>query len=253
MDRENRDELIWLYAAGATDAPETVMVRQWLDDGRSEDLATYREAAEAVSALAVTVEPLAPSPSVRKLVMKQARVPNGSSGGQLSSRPWLLGTLAAAASLLLVLQFFQNREDREQARVQVETLTTALQAAQDQAHTLAATQLAIARLGGSESPNQPYGRVFWNKGENQLTAFVFNLTPAESKELQLWVITPDGHKFSAGVFRAGEDGCGNTGAVSVVAKLPPGAENVVSAAITDEPIGGSKQPTGPVRLAGKLE
>ena len=90
-------------------------------------------------------------------------------------------------------------------------------------------------------------RVFWDRGRSAWQLFAANLpSPEQGKSYQLWLITAD-QKISAGVFSRTEAG---PAAGTVV--LPAGSGPVLAAAVTDEPEGGSPQPTGSILLLGKI-
>lgn len=64
---------------------------------------------------------------------------------------------------------------------------------------------------------------------------------------QLWFLKPDQTKVSAGTFRVGLEGRG-----FLTGEIPGNLDQFSLAAITEEPAGGSDQPTGALRVAGEL-
>ncbi len=72
--------------------------------------------------------------------------------------------------------------------------------------------------------------------------------PPPGREFELWFITPEQKKVPAGTFGVDVDG-----KAELVVQMPADLGLVALAAITDEPLGGSPQPTGAIQLAGKVE
>ncbi len=72
--------------------------------------------------------------------------------------------------------------------------------------------------------------------------------PPPGREFELWFITPEQKKVPAGTFGVDVDG-----KAELVVQMPADLGPVALAAITDEPLGGSPQPTGAIQLAGKVE
>ena len=82
----------------------------------------------------------------------------------------------------------------------------------------------------------------------QMYFFAHDLAPAgDGKDYQLWVVTKGDDKVSVGVFDAG---AGGVVVLTEPADLPPG--DIAAAAVTDEPAGGSPQPTGSFQLLGEF-
>ena len=90
-------------------------------------------------------------------------------------------------------------------------------------------------------------RIFWDQGRQHWKLYAASLPPAgPGKTYQLWLVTPTA-KLSAGTFDPGTEGEA-TGRVEVPLESGP----VLAAAVTDEPAGGSPQPTGTILLLGKI-
>ena len=67
--------------------------------------------------------------------------------------------------------------------------------------------------------------------------------PAD-RAYQLWFVRPDSVRDSGGIFRVGTGGEG-----TILARAPAGLDAYTAIGITEEPVGGSPQPTGP-RIVG---
>jgi anti-sigma-K factor RskA len=71
--------------------------------------------------------------------------------------------------------------------------------------------------------------------------------PAPGRTYQLWFITASQQKISAGTFVVDENGD-----ASYEVQVPSDIGEIAMAAITDEPAGGSNQPTGQIRVMGSV-
>jgi hypothetical protein len=75
-----------------------------------------------------------------------------------------------------------------------------------------------------------------------------NFKPIEGRVYEFWLVTADGKKVPMGTFSPDGRGRGELGD-----KVPDPMPAVVAAAITDEPVGGSPQPTGAMQAVGKIQ
>lgn len=75
-----------------------------------------------------------------------------------------------------------------------------------------------------------------------------NFKPIEGRVYEFWLVTADGKKLPMGTFTPDEKGRGELGD-----KVPEPMPTVVAVAITDEPVGGSPEPTGSMQAVGKLQ
>ncbi len=103
-------------------------------------------------------------------------------------------------------------------------------------------------LQGTTAASRANGRVFWDRAGGRWFFYASGLPPAGiAKSYQLWFITADDRKISAGTFDVDEHG-----QVELLDVVVPGGTSVTTAAVTDEPLGGSLQPTGTIRLVGRV-
>jgi hypothetical protein len=104
----------------------------------------------------------------------------------------------------------------------------------------------------ASSARAPSARMFWDQSSNKWTFFAYNLPEArQGRTYQLWLITKDQRKLSAGTFTPKPNG---EAVVKATYALP--RDSLLAIAVTDEPAGGSPQPTShPLLLgaAGKAE
>ena len=101
----------------------------------------------------------------------------------------------------------------------------------------------VVDLAGQAALSASAARVFWDAKGDAWQLYAANLPPPPAgKTYQLWLITASA-KISAGTFTS--EGSGRV-------VVPREAGEVVAAAVTDEPEGGSPQPTGSILLLGKI-
>ena len=169
-------------------------------------------------------------------------------------RWWLTGVLAVglAASLLFALQ----RNSQVQALtaslaardslLQIKTVRLAQRDSALNTVLEAERNLVLVNLGAVDSG--PGIQFFWNVKERRGVLHAFNLKPAASgRTYQLWLIK-DGKPVSARLFNADADEHGLVWDI----ELPENTKGVSALAVTDEPAGGSPQPTSTPFLVGEL-
>src|SRR3989442_1210198 len=131
-------------------------------------------------------------------------------------------------------------------------LTRALAAARDTIAvrdslvvTLLAPDVGPAALAASGKP--PSARLFWSPSRHRVVMAVFNLAPAPAGRIyQLWAIA-GGKPISLGLFNTAPDG-----RVTVAMDVARELASFQLTAVTEEPAGGSLQPTQQPFLVGKL-
>jgi anti-sigma-K factor RskA len=96
------------------------------------------------------------------------------------------------------------------------------------------------------SARQPYARMFWDQPANRWTFVAYNLpATAPGHTYQLWLVTRDQKKLSAGTFEPRPNG---SAIVRATYALSP--DSLAAIAVTREPAGGSAQPTTTPFLVG---
>jgi anti-sigma factor RsiW len=99
---------------------------------------------------------------------------------------------------------------------------------------------------GATNARQPYARMFWDQPANRWTFVAYNLPPtAPGHTYQLWLVTRDQKKVSAGTFTPSDSGSAIVRATYALA-----ADSLAAIAVTNEPAGGSAQPTTTPFLVG---
>jgi anti-sigma-K factor RskA len=155
--------------------------------------------------------------------------------------------LAQLESLSVQLNNMQS--DLTNARMQVETLRSALSERARLDHVLMAPDLQLIRLAPLAPAHGASGVVAVSRGASVAMVQASGLPPTPpGKSYELWWITKQSGPVKAGLFYV-QSGRG----VVAPASMPPPAERVMLAAVTLEPAGGVDKPTGPMYLKGAPE
>lgn len=237
MDNEHTPflENIPAYALGALDPGEAAALEAHLETCQScsAELASYRGISDGLLLAAPVVPPAA---RLRrrledKLPSRQKRARQRPA---LSPLGWALG---AAVGLLLALNVYaigQLRDIQRQQSQVSDQLTTA--------------QAALAMLAYPTNENVSIeagpvaGRLLLDKEQNAGALVLWNLPAlSEDQTYQMWLISPNGDRTSAGLFRP------ESALTFATIWLAPGQDltGFTGLGVTVEPAGGSPQPTGP--------
>jgi anti-sigma-K factor RskA len=223
------------YALGALDAEEARALEAHLPTCTAcqAELAEYRAVSEN---LLMTLPSLQPSPDLRKRL--QSRLPSAQKTRQ-TRLPWSFPRWAAGAALalLFVMNLFSFAQMRALQRQQ---LTVQRQLLNSQA------ALAMLSYPGTEAlpieAGEISGTVLLDRERNSAAVVAWNLPELSQEQIyQIWLIEPDGHRVSAGLFRPQAELPYTTQPVFSNQTL----SNFVGIGVTVEPAGGSDQPTGP--------
>jgi anti-sigma-K factor RskA len=262
MNHQEARELLALAALGALSADDEKGVEAhiaWCADCRKE-LAELRDVAAGVGA-SIPSTPMDPERKQRVLARLQRRIAHSKEMPSMGSRvppkmrpsgmPWL----AAAAAVLIAIAggWFLGRAGEQRNTAQ--QLARADSVLQESAARLAEQKATLDALTGpgvkvinaaAAGVSQPYARMFWDQPANKWTFVAYNLPAnAPGRTYQLWLITKDQKKVSAGTFAAAPDGKAFVRATYALA-----SDSLVAIAVTDEPAGGSKQPSTTPFLVG---
>jgi len=211
------------YALGSLDPAERAEFERHLETCAScrAEVQSFREVS---GLLAQSVAHATPPAELRARVLRHAR----------RARPAILPWAAAAA--------------REEARV----LRTRLDVAQRQRDS---TEYVVAALLDSSvaitdlaaTGKAPSMRLYWNRARNIVVVAAFDLPPAPAgRTYQLWAIEKGRAPVSVGTFNSSP-----SGRAMITLQMPAGVQPEVSA-VTEEPAGGSPQPTQQPFLIGSL-
>lgn len=199
------------------------------------DVRAFRETAAQLAAFSPGATPAA---ELRARVLAEARRvrPMGARRGPAAA--WLAAAAGLVLALLLGAAWLRERGERRELARRV--------AQQDELLTsLLAPDVGVANLAASGRP--PSARLFWDAKRQRVVVAIFNLPPAAAgRTYQLWAIAQGQSPVSVGTFNTGPDGH-----VRTVFAAPPGVAFELTA-VTEEPAGGSPQPTQNPFLVGPL-
>lgn len=257
------------FVLGALDADERAAFEAHLE-GCAQCRDAVREHERVVGALAGHVPAVPPPPYLRTRVLEAALedrsntadraaqgLPEPAQGADARAHrsfawgPWLATAAAAGFAVWAGLSYRQSamRADRlatelESARGAVETLELA--GARRDSLLAALTGPAVETVTLTSTANEPRVRLFWNRGTDQMIVTAFDLPPAAAgRTYQLWGLAPDAQPVSLGTFDTGPDGR------AVVLRRLPSETAYAQSAVTEEPAGGSEQPTTNPFLVGR--
>ena len=246
-------ELIEVYALGALDADERAGLDAHLASGCADCSTAVREARWLVSHLAYLAPEQVPPPSLKERLMEAVRAETASAPRSVSvfrSRTaW--AWLAAAAMIVLTVYFGRDaqrsREQARQATNNVEEAQRDRQRLQEQL-TLAQRELSILADPTSvkitlqpQNPQTPVLEGAWHSGLGIVLTGQHIPMPSGSRVLQLWFIpkTPGAKPVPSLTLRPDVSGK----LLLSVFSLPTTMAETKALAITEEPVGGSAQPT----------
>jgi anti-sigma-K factor RskA len=269
MNHEEFEDLAALDAFGASSSDEKAALRQHLaecDRCRAAD----EEFQQAASLMALGFEPVAPPPELRDRILQAIENEPQDEAPQEDEamdnevvpfrrrvRPWWLATAAIFFIALFAWSELRVRAEREKlaaTQAAVRTLASenellarknALIAAQVAA--LSASGTRTIGLSGQEVAPAASARVFLDAPQRRAFVFFHNLPPnGEAKSYQLWIIPKNAPApQSIGVFDVDA-----AGEASMVIQNLPVATEIKALAVTLEPKGGLKAPSGKMVLMG---
>jgi len=253
------------YALGAMDANEVGEFEDELE--RSEEL--RREVADLrrVSGfVAMAASPRSPPPRLRERILAEARrvrpiesvrrdvAEPGATARVTAPRPprwtvmvpWLALAAALAGVVVMRGRYLDERDARLALALQSDSMRTSLASSDSIIAALLAPDVETAKL--VSSGRSPSARIYWNRSRNRVILAVFSLPPAPTgRTYQLWGIAgPNAAPVSLGVFNTSASGEGR-----LAAAVPEGLTIAVGA-VTEEPEGGSPQPTTQPFLVGQM-
>ncbi len=244
------DDALAAYALDALDRDEAGFLKRHLAECprcRAE-VATLRE---STVALATSVPQRDAPAGLRERILAAARQ---EAPPRRASRGRSLGWIAAAASLVVAAglgaTLFQSRADQRGLRERIARADSLLNA---RARDVAVRDSLLARVLGPEVETitlastgaAPSMRLFWDRARGVMVVSARRLPPPSAgRTYQLWGIGADGKPVGLGTFATDAQGA------AVVTMAVSGDARFGVSAVTDEPAGGSPQPTTTPFLVG---
>jgi len=237
MVHDDYKEMIPAHALAALDAGDERALNEHLA-GCAECRRDMAEWEETAAKLALSAKPMEPSPQVREKILNKIRAEKSPSKVLPfpSPRRTIWGAIAAvllfgALLVSVIVLWQQNRELRRQNQF---------------AELLTAPGSRIAELSGTnEAPGSTAKLAYDKNGRAFLIANGLPQAP-EGKEYQLWYIV-DNKPLPGKTFATDNSGHGR-----LEDQVPEAARQSAIFAITLEPAGGVRTPTGAIYLRGEL-
>ena len=246
MSEHQWGEAAAAYALGALSAEEASAFEAHLEGCPAcrADVQAFREVA---GHLAEGAPSAVPAPGLRERVLREARRvrPLPRTPRRVPLVPWL----AAAASLLLAVAagygYLRERAGWRAAEQVVAVARDTIARQQGVITAVLAPDVSTVVLTSKGQP--PSARLFWNPAQHRVVISVFRLPPAPAgRTYQLWAIAQGKPPVSVGTFNTAPNG-----RLIAAMDVPVGLEFQVTA-VTEEPAGGSPQPTQAPFLIGQL-
>ena len=251
MNHEEWLERAEIYALGALDGAELRDFEAHLASGCAECEGRLRHSREPLAAMAGSLAPVAPPPSVKTELLRRIGAESTAPERERRFRwSWPVGVGAlAAAGLVLALTWnlVTTRKQLDEAQRQLAALKSQEAQNEEVKEFLSDPQVRSVILSGVPPSSSAKAVLLWNAAQRKGILLTIGLaqTPAE-KAYELWGLAGS-EAVPAGVFTVNEQG-------RVVFRLPrlPESKAFDKFAVTLEPTGGVPKATGPVVLVGNL-
>ena len=269
MSPRDWTEMTAAYVLDTLDPAERASFEERLasDSELKRDVESYREVMGALAGATPAHEPPA---ALKQRILFEARgrtaspqsplqQDSGRSKGRGTTLPWLLAAAGVILSLGLGTAYQRMRTDNASLRANYDRLgadNASLRVAYDRvASDLEARDALLATFLGPDvrtatlaaTGRPPSARLFWNAATASVVMAAFDLPPAAAGRIyQLWGIVTGLDPVSFGTFQTEPDG------TAIFRNPVPEGIEFELGAVTDEPGGGSPQPTTTPFLVGEL-
>jgi anti-sigma factor RsiW len=249
-------ELIEAYALGSLDLAERTAVAAHLETHCPECTKALEEARQLVSQLAYLAPTAAPSGMLRETLLQTIRAevatvkPAGETAALRSAIPFWMWGAVAAALLFALYNAYETSSLQEKIHGLQESLSAQAKLQHESAQQLAAAQREALILTDPKSVkivmpagdrNLPALQVAWHQELGIVVSGQKLPTMSQNRTLQLWLIlnVPGAKPVPSLTLRPDSEG-----QFDLLIANPPGVPSGTKAlAITEEPEGGSQQPT----------
>lgn len=257
------EELCAGYVLNALEADEHREFEELLQEASDEEWQTYYAIQSAANQIAFTTERAEPSEAVINRILRKVNTSKSVTGTlpadetESKSSGISRSVLAMAASfalllvtLALVFYSFNLNSEINTQQAQITELKNENQRMEEMLSILEARTVDLVVMSGLEVNPSGYGKVIWDPEKKQALLQVSNMPAVpKGKAYQLWLIK-NNKPTPAGVFAVNNTDKGSFFKVEQLADA--NQENANAFAITLEPEGGSKQPTGDMYMLGNV-
>ena len=245
MECRQLQEQYEAYALGVLEGAEREEIQAHLDRGC--DLCTpgVERALEAAAQLAYLAPAADPPDHVRQKLIAAIGEPRPQPRSDWNP----IIAWATAAVLLIAAWFAYDRSQRLASRlaeleIQYEELSTPNATYLRVLNILSAPEtIGVSLLEGQD----PRVHAYWHEGLGLVLAGSNMPPPAGDRTYQLWIVPKEGNPISVDLFRPADDG-----RVLLISSPDTAVADAGALAISDEPAGGSPQPTTTPFLVGPL-
>lgn len=210
------------------------------------DVRSYTEVAVALAHAAPVVEP---PRGLRDRVLVEARRvrPIGVTPLRRARLPWLATAAALVVALAGAVVAWRLSDRVHELESRLAARDSLVAAADSVIALLSGPDVNVVSLVGTD--RQPSARVVWNRALNRFIVFAFDLPQAPpGRTYQLWAIAQGHAPLSMGIFNT--DARGRATVLLPVDRQIAALGFVDNCGLTQEPSGGSPQPTESPRLLG---
>jgi len=241
-DHERYRELAGPYALDALEAEQRAPFEAHLAECATcrADVQAFREVA---GALAHAAPAATPPLGLRDRVLREARQVRPLGAARTPRFPWIAAAASIALAIVAGYGYWRGRTERDGLRGAIATMQAQLDSADRVVATILDSTVGTADLAATGKA--PTMRLYWNRVRGLVVVAAFDLPPAPSGRIyQLWAIKKGQNPVSVGTFNTAAGG-----RAIVTLPAPAGLRPDLSA-VTEEPAGGSPQPTQQPFLVG---
>ncbi len=242
MERQLLQQYCDEYTAGLLEGDERRQLTSLIESGDPVVQDQLKDSEEFLAQLALMAPQVEPPPLLRSKLLNRVRETSAPVVVAKPSRVWMLGwAVAAGLAIVSLYSLVALRAANGELRKVGDELASVRADAARSRKVLAVVLSRDARyIRLSTAQNEPLFRAFWGGGASGLVLSGANVpAPAAGRTFQLWVVPKGGASpVSAGVFLPQVDG-----QVLMIAETTLRPGDAAALAISDEPAGGSPQPT----------